>query len=143
MHINPDDEAIDPFYSACARLGVALLCHTGHETSVSFVGAPSDDSLGNPLLLRRPLRAGVKVIAAHCASEGHGRDDDGSRRECFDLLMKMMAEPSWEPLLFADISALVIFRRLKYFGRILDQPQLHSRLVLAVVAAVEQTHTDA
>jgi hypothetical protein len=29
-----------------------------------------DDSLGNPLLLRAPLDAGVRVIAAHCASEG-------------------------------------------------------------------------
>jgi len=29
------------------------------------------DALGNPLLLRAPLEAGVRVIAAHCASEGH------------------------------------------------------------------------
>lgn len=49
-------------------LGMVLLTHTGVEHSVDF--AYHNDELGNPLLLRAPLDAGVKVIAAHCASEG-------------------------------------------------------------------------
>ena len=65
MVIDPADERCDPFYAACARLGIAILCHTGAETSVDFLGSRVVNELGNPLRLRRALRAGVKVIAAH------------------------------------------------------------------------------
>ena len=106
MIIDPDDARCDDFYAACARLGMALLCHTGSETSVDFLGSRVDNELGNPLRLRRALCAGVRVIAAHCASEGEARDDAGVLRPCHELLFGMMARPEWEQLLFADISAL-------------------------------------
>ena len=106
MIIDPADARCDSFYAACARLGMALLCHTGSETSVDFLGSRVDNQLGNPLRLRRALRAGVRVIAAHCASEGEARDDAGVLRPCHELLFDMMARAEWKQLLFADISAL-------------------------------------
>jgi len=86
-----------------------------------------DNKLGNPLKLRRALDLGVTgrytyihtcmhihthtyiyecycigiVIAAHCATEGHGRDDDGTRSEYFHMLMKMMDNPKYKKLLYA------------------------------------------
>ena len=91
MIIDPADARCDSFYAACARLGMALLCHTGSETSVDFLGSRVDNQLGNPLRLRRALRAGVRVIAAHCASEGEAPDDAGVLRPCHELLFDMMA----------------------------------------------------
>lgn len=131
MLIDPSDPACDRFYEACVRLDIAILCHTGDETSVDFPNARVDNALGNPLLLRRPLRRGVKVIAAHCASEGSATDDRGRRRECFELLTEMMldGESSWSSLLFADISALIIFKRAPKLLRLLETPQLFDRLV--------------
>ena len=63
MHIDPADEKCDAFYDACARLGVCILSHTGDETSVHFAGAAVDNTLGNPLRLRR-------AIASHSVAEG-------------------------------------------------------------------------
>ena len=69
------------------------------------------DKLGNPLL-RAALDAGVKVIAAHFASEGRAPDDHGAVRPCWELLLEMMREPKWRHLLLADISAIIIFKRV-------------------------------
>ena len=41
----------------------------------------------------------------------------------------MMAEPAWASLLFADISALCIFRRLHVLVELLARPALFPRLV--------------
>jgi len=133
MRFDPADERCDAFYDACARLGVAILCHTGDETSVHFAGASVDNSLGNPLRLRRALRRGVRVIAAHCASEGSAPDDDGRQVSCWQLLLRMMDEPEWKELLFADISALIIFRRVP----VLLQAPRPRRTLLAAAPAVE------
>ena len=54
----------------------------------------------------------MRVICAHCASEGSAPDDDGRRVSCWELLLRMMGEAEWRELLFADISALVIFKRV-------------------------------
>lgn len=68
MGIDPTHRLCRPFYALMRRLDMVLLTHTGKERTVDF--AYHDDRLGNPILLRAPLDAGVKVIAAHCASEG-------------------------------------------------------------------------
>ena len=115
--------------ACCARLGMAILCHTGDETSVEFLGSRVSNELGSPLRLRRALRAGVRVIAAHCASEGSARDDAGEWRPCVELLFEMMAEPAWRDLLFADISAMTIFKRLHALVLPLERPALFSQLV--------------
>lgn len=129
MIIDADDERCEPFYAACARLGMAILCHTGAETSVDFLGSRVVNELGNPLRLRRALRAGVKVIAAHCASEGEGQEDSGEWRPCQELLFDMMARDEWRGLLFADISALILFKRLHVLVEVLARPALFDRLV--------------
>lgn len=56
------------FYRRMKELNMVLLTHTGLEHAVDM--AYHNDVLGNALLLRAPLDAGVRVIAAHCASEG-------------------------------------------------------------------------
>ena len=158
MLIDPADAACDGFYACCARLGMALLCHTGDETSVDFLGARVRNELGNPLRLRRALDAGVRVIAAHCASEGKQQDDavrrsgaltpgladlrpicllaragpvpgQGAWRPCHELLFEMMERDEWKELLFADISALILFRRLHVLVELLARPALFPRLV--------------
>ena len=68
--IDPASSACDPFYAACKRTGAVLLVHVGRENAVSTPGI--DQSLGNPLRLRRALDAGVRV-------RGRGR---GSGRAC-------------------------------------------------------------
>ena len=126
---SPADEACDPFYGKCVELGMTLLVHVGDETSVDMIGARVDNALGNPLLLRRALQRGVRVIAAHCASEGSALDDAGVRCSCFDLLMGMMGQPQWEALLFADISALTIFKRAAKLRALLERPELLPRCI--------------
>jgi len=68
MGINPSHPLCQPFYHTMRRLGLILLTHTGVEHSVD--AGFHDNMMGNPILLRAPLDAGVRVIAAHCASEG-------------------------------------------------------------------------
>ena len=53
-----------------------LLSHTGEEQAVE---AEENQRLGNPLLLRRPLELGIRVIMAHSASLGTC-DDRRQRR---------------------------------------------------------------
>lgn len=43
-----------------------------HTVNAGFL----DNSLGNPLFCRKALDMGVKIIAAHVASEGHNIDID-------------------------------------------------------------------
>ena len=48
-----------------------LLVHVGEEHSVD--AGFLDNSLGNPLKLIPALDIGVRIIAAHLASEGHNK----------------------------------------------------------------------
>jgi len=130
MGIDPSDELCDPFYQKLKELNLVLLSHGGEEKAVE---AEEDQRLGNPLLLRRALDHGVKVIVAHCAGLGDNEDlDDPGRKRLpnFDLFLRLMDEKRYEGLLFADISAMTQFNRA---GRplltILDREDLHERLV--------------
>jgi predicted TIM-barrel fold metal-dependent hydrolase len=130
MGINPSDERCDPFYEKMHELNLMLLSHGGEEKAVE---AEEDQKLGNPLLLRRALDHGVKVIIAHCAGLGHNEDlDDKDRKrlENFDLFLRLMGEKKYEGLLFADISAMTQYNRAGYPLRtILEREDLHERLV--------------
>lgn len=130
MGIDPLSGRHDAFYRRMAELGLVLLSHAGEEKAVEL---DEDQELGNPLRLRRPLRAGVKVIVAHCAGQGRVRDLDRPERppaEAFDLFLRLMDEPEWEGLLFGEISGLTQVNRL---GRplevLLESVDLHPRLV--------------
>jgi predicted TIM-barrel fold metal-dependent hydrolase len=130
MGIDPSDERCDPFYAKMRELNLVLLSHGGEEKAVE---AEEDQKLGNPLLLRRALDHGVKVIIAHCAGLGDNEDlDDQDRKRVanFDLFLRLMSEQKYEGLLFADISAMTQYNRAGYPLRtILEREDLHERLV--------------
>ena len=130
MGIDPSDPLCDPFYQKMKELDLVLLSHGGEEKAVH---AAEDQKLGNPLLLRRALDAGVKVIVAHCAGLGDNEDlDDPQRRRIhnFDLFLRLMDEKRYEGLVFADISAMTQFNRmLRPLATILKRDDLHERLV--------------
>jgi mannonate dehydratase len=134
MHIDPSSPKCDPFYEKLVELGVPLITHAGEELAVD---AEEAQRLGNPLLLRRALDAGVKVVIAHCASLGDNPDldaaDAGSAPapvDNFELFVRLMDEPRYQGLLFGDASALPQFNRL---GRplltMLRRRELADRLV--------------
>lgn len=130
MGIDPSDPKCDPFYARMAELGLVLLSHAGEEKAVE---SEEDQELGNPLLLRRPLDRGVRVIMAHCASLGENPDlDDPGRPQVsnFDLFLRLMDEERYLGLLFGEISALTQTNRMGAPLRtLLQRSDLHSRLV--------------
>jgi len=130
MGIDPSDEICDPFYQKMKELDLVLLSHGGEEKAVE---AEEDQRLGNPLLLRRALEHGVKVIVAHCAGLGDNEDLDDpqrKRRSNFDLFLRLMDDQRYEGLLFADISAMTQYNRSgRPLTTILQRQDLHERLV--------------
>lgn len=120
-----------PFYKAMKENNMILLCHVGDEHSVSAGGVVQ--RYGNPLLLRYPLNAGVKVIAAHCASEGISTDYDSyikKKESSFRLFLRLMDTPKYKDLLFADISSMILFKRIgEPLTTMLNRSDLHDRLV--------------
>jgi hypothetical protein len=78
------------------------------------------------------IELSCRVIIAHCASLGKAADLDNPGSDpvsCFQLFLRLMAEPQWEGLLFGDISATCLVSRMSCVRTLLDTPALHSRLV--------------
>jgi uncharacterized protein len=127
--MNPSDPAIVPFYEIMRAYDMVLLSHTGDEHAIAW----QSQELGNPQLLQLPLEMGVKVVALHAASHGHVRDYDDPRHRCadaFDLLLRMMDDPRWDELLYADLSAVIFFNHLERPLRVLlGREDLHHRLI--------------
>jgi uncharacterized protein len=96
------------FWMRMAEAGLPLLAHTGGEMTVPVANKLYE----SPAYLRRPLELGVKVIAAHCASNSSLWDPD-----YFGLLVDMMQE---FPNLYADTSALNTPFRSAALGKVLD-----------------------
>jgi predicted TIM-barrel fold metal-dependent hydrolase len=129
MGIDPSDPKCDPFYQKMKELDLILLSHGGEEKAVE---AEEDQKLGNPLLLRRALDHGVKVIVAHCAGLGTNEDldsKDREQRDNFDLFMRLMDEKRYEGLVFGEISAMTQFNRSEKLQTILEREDLHERIV--------------
>ena len=131
MGIDPGSPRCDPFYEALARHRVPLLTHGGRERAVKGAG---DDTLGNPLLLRRALDHGVRVIVAHCASFGSGVDLDAGPRgpvvPNVDLFARLMNDPRYEHVLMGDISAIMQSNRTAAaIGKVLERTEWHDRLL--------------
>ena len=131
MGMNPAALRCDAFYAVLAGLGLPLLVHAGTEKAVHGSGR---QELGNPLLLRRPLDHGVKVIVAHCASLGRGRDldkgTDGPELSNFSLFARLMNETRYEGLLFGEISAVTQRNRDgRVLRTLLETDAWHPRLV--------------
>ena len=127
MGIDPASPKCDAFYAACARLKLPIICHTGRESAVQ--GGNQDDA--NPLKLRRALDAGVRVVLAHCASDGEDIDyDNGNKKiKSFDLFLRMMDAPQYENLLFGEISAITLFNHAWTIKPLLQRADLHHRLL--------------
>jgi mannonate dehydratase len=136
MNIDLRDRRCQPFYARLAATGLPLVVHCGEEKAVP--GARMHD-LVNPLLVRAPLAAGVRVIVAHCASLGVAEDtDQPSRpeRPAFDLFRRVLAEadgravdPGRGPRLLADISAVFQVNREPDLWRTVVQDEtLHPHL---------------
>ena len=130
MGIDPSDPKCDSFYQKMKELDLILLSHGGEEKAVE---AEEDQKLGNPLLLRRAVDHGVKVIVAHCAGLGSNEDLDTRDRkkvDNFDLFLRLMDEKRYEGLLFGEISAMTQFNRSgKPLRTMLAREDLHERLV--------------
>jgi mannonate dehydratase len=130
MNIDLRDPRCVPFYDLLAERRVPLIVHAGEEKAVP--GAQRDD-LGNPLLVRAPLRHGVRVIVAHCASLGHALDLDQRvprERPAFDLFARLMDEREWQVQLLGDVSALFLANRDPEVWRtVLARDDWHTRLL--------------
>ncbi len=131
MGIDPGAARCDRFYAALARLDIPLISHAGHEAAVDVGDL---QALGNPLRLRRALDHGVRVVVAHCATLGEDRDLDrgpnGPVMPSFDLFARLMSEPRYERLLFADISAVTQRNRAAATLRaIIERTEWHARLL--------------
>jgi predicted TIM-barrel fold metal-dependent hydrolase len=130
MGIDPSNPKCDPFYEKMKQLDLILLSHGGEEKAVE---AEEDQKLGNPLLLRRPLDHGVKVIVAHCAGLGSNEDLDNRDRKLvdnFELFLRLMDDKRYEGLVFGEMSAMTQFNRSgRPLRTILEREDLHERIV--------------
>jgi mannonate dehydratase len=124
MAIDPAAKRCDAFYRALARHDLPLISHAGHELAVA--GSARQD-YGNPLKLRRALEHGVRVVVAHCASQGDDLDSDGTRHSSFELFARLM--DGHAPGLYADISAVTQFNRAEVLETLLARPDWHTRLL--------------
>ncbi len=131
MGIDPASPRCDAFYDALRRSGLPLISHAGLERAV--LGTDAQD-FGNPLRLRRPLDAGVRVVVAHCASMGEDRDTDagpnGPVVDSFRLFERMLRESRYEKLLYGDISAMTQVNRAgAALARVVSEQSWHHRLL--------------
>lgn len=126
--IDPASPKCDRFYARLASLRMPLITHAGDERAV----AGHVEDLGNPLKLRRPLDAGVRVVVAHCASLGVGQDLDRGGTGMvsnFDLFARLMDEPRFRSNLFADISAITQGNRMGVIAPLLARRDWQGRLL--------------
>jgi len=130
QNIDPADARCDRFYARLAALQVPLIAHAGDERAVHGFG----EHLGNPLRLRRPLDAGVKVVVAHCASLGEGQDTDRGGRAMlpnFELFARLMEDPNYRKNLVGDIAAITQGNRMNVVPILLERSEWHGRLLNA------------
>ncbi len=130
MGMDPSSPRCDSFFETMKELSLPLLSHGGDELAVQGGGY---QHLGNPLLLRRALDHGVRVIVAHCASQGVGHDlrqRTQPKASNFSIFMAMMKDPAYENLLYGDISATTqINRAPEVLQALLAADDIHDRLL--------------
>ncbi|MCI0507880.1 MAG: amidohydrolase [Gammaproteobacteria bacterium] len=131
MGINPGDARCDAFYEALAKHNLPLLTHVGDEHAVD---TPTGQTYNNPLLFRRALDHGVRVIFAHCATLGESVDIDkgkhGAKVPNLDLFARLMAEPRYENLALGEIAAITQVNRDRWkVEKIIETDEWHDRLL--------------
>jgi len=132
MGMDPSSPRCDPFYAAMERLNLPLLTHGGHELAAQGGG---HQDFGDPLLLRRALDHGVRVIVAHCASLGTMIDsrhpgEPETATSNFHAFMDMMRDPDYGNLLYGDLSAITqVNRAPETVKTLLLADDIHHRLL--------------
>lgn len=131
MNIDPRSSRCNKFYEVLIKHNIPLLTHSGEEHAVD---AEELQAMGNPLVFRKALDQGVKVIMAHCASIGTNIDLDkgphGPETENIELFARLMNDKNYEGLLFGDISAITQVNRTQAaLETIINNDQWHHRLV--------------
>ena len=129
--MNPAAPLCDRFYAALAKRGLPLITHAGEERAVH---GGNTQQYGNPLLLRRALDHGVRVVVAHCGSMGQDRDIDrgenGPYVDSFGLFARLMDDPKYGPRLHGDISAMTQLNRAgPALETVLQRTDWHGRLL--------------
>ncbi len=127
QNIDPADARCDRFFAKLVELDLPLITHAGDERAVDGFG----EHLGNPLRLRRPLDAGVRVVVAHCASlgSGHGDAADSPALSNFELFAQLMDDTRYRDNLFGDISAVTQYNRMDVIATLLARRDWHERLL--------------
>jgi len=127
MGIDPSSPKCDKFYQKLAEFNMPIISHTGRESAVQG----GDQSFGNPLHMRRALDAGVRVVLAHCASDGHDEDLDnhGKTIKSFELFARIMDTPTYAKLAFGEISAITLINHAWVIKPLLQRPDWHARLL--------------
>lgn len=127
--IDPASPKCDLFYRHLAATRLPLISHAGDERAVRG----HDEALGNPLRLRRALDAGVRVVVAHCASLGAGRDLDrgaaGPLVPNFLLFARLMDAPAHAGRVAGDLSAVTLGNRVDVLATLLERRDWHPRLL--------------
>ncbi len=127
MGINPASTKCNKFYQKLHDLNMPIISHTGRERAVQG----GHQAYCNPLRMRRALDAGVRVVLAHCASDGDDDDlDNGNKSvKSFDLFSRLMDTPAYKDLAFGDISALALFNNAWAIKPLLARTDWHHRLI--------------
>ncbi len=127
MGIDPASPKCDLFYKKVVDLNIPIITHTGRESAVQG----GDQNHGNPLRLRRALDQGVRVVLAHCASDGDDDDlDNGNKRiSSLDLFSRLMDTQDYKTLAYGEISAITLINHSWAIKRILERTDWHDRLV--------------
>ncbi|PCI55862.1 MAG: amidohydrolase [Methylophilaceae bacterium] len=127
MGIDPASPKCDAFYKKAVDLNLPIITHTGRESAIQG----GNQNHGNPLRLRRALDQGVRVILAHCASDGDDEDlDHGNKRiKSLDLFARLMDTPDYRTLAYGEISAITLMNHAWTIKTILARTDWHDRLV--------------
>jgi mannonate dehydratase len=127
MGIDPASAKCDQFYQKLHDLNMPIISHTGRENAVQG----GNQAHGNPLRMRRALDAGVRVVLAHCASDGHDEDlDNGNKSiKSFELFSRLMDTPAYTNLVFGEISAITLLNHAWVIKPLLARPEWHARLL--------------
>lgn len=131
MGIDASSPRCDPFYEALVKYRIPILTHAGAEYAMDV---PNGQTYNNPLLFRRALEHGVKVIFAHCASLGESRDidqgSDGPMLPAIQLFARLMDDARYQNRVLGDFSAVTMVNRDRAaIARIVQNQQWHERLV--------------
>jgi predicted TIM-barrel fold metal-dependent hydrolase len=127
MGLDPLSPKCGRFYKAFVDLNMPIISHTGRESAVQG----GTQAHGNPLRMRKALDAGVRVVLAHCASDGYDEDMDKGNAmvKSFDLFTRLMDTNDYKGLVFREISALTLINHAWAIKPILERSDWHDRLI--------------